>query len=167
MDQILGGLFGGNDDDDEPTRRNRANDFVQRYQQGAPEDDIDGMEAMQNYRQVSDNLSPDEYEDAAREAFGRMQPNQRQQFGQMLQQQMGGQGGQGGPVEDPRELAGLTRQFRQQQPGGLASLFGGGGGNSRGGNDGGGIGDMLQNPIARAALGGVAAIAMQKMFNKR
>ena len=163
MDQILGGLFGGNDDDDEPTRRNRANDFVQRYQTGAPEEGIDGMEALQNYRQVSDRLSPDEYEDAAREAFGRMPSNQRQQFGQMLQQQMGGQGGQ---VEDPRELAGLTRQFRQQQPGGLASLFGGGG-NSRGGNDGGGMGDMLQNPIARAALGGVAAIAMQKMFNKR
>ncbi len=165
MDQILGGLFGGNDDDDEPTRRNRANDFVQRYQTGAPEDGIDGMEALQNYRQVSDRLSPDEYEDAAREAFGRMPTNQRQQFGQLLQQQMGGQGGQGGQVEDPRELAGLTRQFRQQQPGGLASLFGGGG-NSRGGNEG-GIGDMLQNPIARAALGGVAAIAMKRMMSGR
>jgi len=165
MDQILGGLFGGNDDDDEPTRRNRADDFVQRYQTGQPWEGINGDEAAQNYRQVSRNLSPDEYEDAAREAFERMPADQRQQFGQMLQGQMGGSGGSGGPVEDPRQLAGLTRQFRQQQPGGLESLFGGGG-NDRGGNDGGGIGGMFDNPIAKAALGGVAAIAMQKLFKR-
>jgi len=31
VDQFLGGLFGSKDDDDEPTRRKRANDFVDRY----------------------------------------------------------------------------------------------------------------------------------------
>ncbi len=67
----------------------------------------------------------------------------------------------GGQDDDPRQLARMTSQYRQQDPGGLASLFGGGGGG------GGGMGDMLSNPLAKAALGGVAAIAMKRMMGGR
>ena len=161
MDQLLGGLFGGQDDDDDDRRRGRAQDFVSRYEQGPPWEGIEPDEAYHNYRQVAGRLSPQEYEASAAEAFQRLSPQDRVQFAQMLQQRGGGQfaGFQG---DDPRELARATSRYRQQDPGGLASLFGGGGGGG-----GGGLGDMLSNPLAKAALGGVAAIAMKRMMGGR
>jgi len=60
--------------------------------------------------------------------------------------------------QDPRELARVTARLRQQQPGGLGSLLGGGGG--------GGMGDMLGNPLAKAALAGIAAVAVKKMMSR-
>ncbi|MDP9358015.1 MAG: hypothetical protein M3R02_22580 [Chloroflexota bacterium] len=158
MDQLLGRLFGGQDDDDR--RRGRAQDFVSRYEQGPSYQGISDEEAYHNYRQVAGRLSPQEYEESAAEAFQRMSPQERMQFAQMLQQRGGGQFG-GFQDDDPRQLARMTSQYRQQDPGGLASLFGGGGGG------GGGMGDMLSNPLAKAALGGVAAIAMKRMMGGR
>jgi hypothetical protein len=159
VDQLLGGLFGGQDDDDD-RRRGRAQDFVGRYEQGPPYEGISDEEAYHNYRQVAGRLPPQEYEESAAEAFQRMSPQERMQFAQMLQQRAGDQvvGFQG---DDPRQLARATSQYRQQDPGGLASLLGGGGGG------GGGGGDLLSNPLAKAALGGVAAIAMKKMLDRR
>ena len=55
----------------------------------------------------------------------------------------------------------MTTRMRQQQPGGLGALLGGGGGG------GGGMGDMLGNPLAKAALAGVAAMAVKQMMNRR
>ncbi len=156
MDQLLGGLFGGQDDDDD-RRRGRAQDFVSRYEQGPPYEGISDEEAYHNYRQVAGRLSPQEYEESAAEAFQRLSPQERMQFAQMLQQRAGGQFG-GFQGDDPRELARVMSGYRQQDPGGLASLFGGGGG---------GMGDMLNNPLAKAALGGVAAIAMKRMMGGR
>jgi hypothetical protein len=49
--------------------------------------------------------------------------------------------------------------MEQQQPGILGQLLGGGGG--------GGAGSMLDNPLAKAALAGVAAIAVKKMMSGR
>jgi hypothetical protein len=173
VDQLLGGLFGGQDNDDDTMRRGRAQDFVSRYEQGAPWDNISGDEALHNYQNVSQRLSPQEYEESAAEAFQRMSPQERAQFAQLLQQQGGGQFG-GGSYDDPRQLAQLTSQFQQQNQGGLGSLFGGGGsggglgsmlgGSGGGSGGGGGMGDMLNNPIAKAALGGIAAMAMRKMM---
>ena len=186
VDQLLGGLFGGQDNDDDTMRRGRAQDFVNRYDQGAPWDNISGDEALHNYQNVSQRLSPQEYEESAAEAFSRMSPQERMQFAQLLQQQGGGQFGGGGNYDDPRQLAQLTSQYRQQEPGGLASLLGGGGGGggglgsmlggggggglgsmlggSGGGGGGAGMGDMLNNPLAKAALSGIAATAMRKMM---
>ncbi len=160
MDQLLGGLFGGQDDDDD-RRRGRAQDFVNRYEQGPPYQGISDEEAYHNYRQVAGQLPPQEYEESAAEAFQRLSPQERRQFAQMLQQRAGGQFGSF-QEDDPRQLARMTSQYRQQDPGGLASLFGGGGGGG-----GGGMGDMLNNPLAKAALGGVAAIAMKRMMGGR
>ena len=177
VDQLLGGLFGGQDNDDDTMRRGRAQDFVSRYEQGTPWDNISGDEALHNYQNVSQRLSPQEYEESAAEAFQRMSPQERAQFAQLLQQQGGVQVG-GGSYDDPRQLAQLTSQYRQQNDGGLAALLGGGGGagaglgsmlggalgGSGGGSGAGGMGDMLNNPLAKAALGGIAAMAMRKMM---
>jgi len=173
MDQLLGGLFGGQDDDDDDRRQTRAKDFVNRYETGSPTEGYDADEAAQNYRSVADRLSPEEYEDAAAQAFGRLSPQERSQLGQMMQQQGGGRF-PGVTGDDPRDLARATSRFRQQEPGGLASLFGMGGGGGGGdllgatrgdrGGGGGGLGDLMSNPLAKAALGGIAAVALKKMM---
>ena len=156
MDQLLGGLFGGQDDDDD-RRRGRAQDFVSRYEQGPPYEGISDEEAYHNYRQVAGRLPPQDYEESAAEAFQRLSPQERMQFAQMLQQRGGDRFGSV-RGDDPRQLAQAVARYRQQDEGGLASLFGGGGG---------GMGDLLSNPLAKAALGGVAAIAMKKMLDRR
>ena len=90
-----------------------------------------------------------------------MSPDERVQFAQMLQQRAGGRLG-GFRADDPRELARTTSRLRQGDGGGvdLGDLFGG----SRGG--GGGVGDLMSNPLAKAALGGIAAMAMKRMMGR-
>jgi len=185
VDAMMKGLFGGDDD------RERTRDFVQRYETGDPTEGYSSEEAYQQYDRVSRHLSPEEYQDAAEQAFSRMRPDQRSQFAQMMQQQMGGRGGSFQATDDPRQLAQSVAQYRQQDQGGLGSLFGGGGGGSEGGlggmlggllgggdddrgrtrsslgGGGGGMGGMFDNPLAKAALGGIAAMAVKKMINNR
>ena len=172
MDQLLGGLFGGQDNDDDDRRRSRAPEFVSRFETGSPYEGYDPDEAVQNYRHVADRLSPEEYEDAAAEAFSRLSPQDRTQLAQLMQQRGGGQFGDF-QADDPRELARMSSRFKQQDQGGLMSLFGMGGGGGGGGDllsaargdrgGGGGMGDLMSNPLAKAALGGIAAMALKKM----
>ncbi len=62
--------------------------------------------------------------------------------------------------QDPNYLAQVTGRMDQQQPGLLGQLLGGAGGGA------GGQG-ALANPIAKAALAGIAAVAMKKMMGGR
>jgi hypothetical protein len=87
-----------------------------------------------------------------------MSPQERIQFGQFVQQQMQtqqtsvpafGQGTSPQAYGDPRYLAEQTTQLHQQQPGMLTQLLDGGSG-----------GGMLASPVAKAALAGVAAMAV-------
>lgn len=185
MDSMLKSLFG--DQDDDTKKRDQAQDFINRYEDGLPHENISGEEAVNNYQAVAGQLSPQELEDSATEAYERLSPEDRRQFAQWLQERGGDQAGNVSSG-DPRQLARVTSQLQSQQPGGLAGLLGGGGlggmlgGTGSGGNLGGiasgrlgggqgqhrgqanGLGDILQNPIARAALGGIAAIAMKKLM---
>jgi hypothetical protein len=52
----------------------------------------------------------------------------------------------------------MTSRMEQQQPGILSQLLGGGGG---------GAGSLLDNPLAKAALAGVAAMAVKQLMNRR
>ncbi len=183
MDSLLSGLFGDKDDDTQS--RSKAQDFINRYDQGAPSEGISDEEALQNYQSVAERLSPQELEDSAAEAYERMSPDERREMAQFLNDRSNVQFDQ--VPNDPRGLARMTSQVQTQQPDGIAGLLGGmmGGGNGggaggmlsglMGGNDdrdrqqqggggSGGMGDMLNNPIARAALGGIAAVAMRKMI---
>ncbi len=162
---MLEGLLGGG------KQRSDWDDFVGRYDQGAPYDGISDREAFDRYQQVAPQLPPDVYEQSAQEAFARMSPQERRQFVQYLRQRAQEQqfdfpdlnqdGIDDRVQQDPRELARMTSRMRQQQPGGLGELLGGGGGG------GGGMGDMLGNPLAKAALAGVAAMAVKQMMNRR
>jgi hypothetical protein len=167
MDSLLKGLFGDQDDDD--TQRNRAQDFVSRYDQGSPYEGISDDEVLNNYQRVAGRISPQEYEDSATEAYARLSPQERQQFAQYLQQQ-GGVGAEFNS-DDPRQLAQYTSRLHQEQPDGIAGLLGGMGGGGLGGLLGGALGGQsggtLQNPMAKAVLGGIAAMAMKRMMGHR
>ena len=128
VDQLLGGLFGGQDNDDEPLRRQRATDFVERYERGRPYDDIDDDEVIQNYRATAGRLSPQEYEEATAESLGRLSREERRELRRRMRQQRGAEM-RDDDDDDPRLMARELSQYRQQ--GGddpLGGLFGGGGG---------------------------------------
>ena len=163
---MLGQILGGGQ------RREEYQDFVNRYDNGAPWEGISDQEAYSRYQQVAPRLSPDMYQQSAQEAFSRMSPQQRMQLGQYLQQQSQQQGynipdfnhdGIDDRFQDPAYLAQATGRLNQQQPGILGDLLGGGGG---GGLGMGGQG-MLQSPIAKAALAGIAAMAVKNMMGGR
>jgi hypothetical protein len=152
-------------------RRGEYEDFVKRYEQGPPHEGYDDDEVLRRYDEVSSELSDDDYELSAEEAFQRMSPQERRQLAQMVRQQGRQRNLDLGEfdqddderLEDPRHLARMTRKVRKQQPGGLGGLLGGLGG---GGGGGGGGAGMLGNPMAKAALAGVAAMAAKRMFGK-
>jgi hypothetical protein len=153
VDAMLKGLFGEED-------RNRAQDFVQRYETGEPSEGISGDECYEYYQRVTHRMSPDQYQQAAEQALGRMSSAQRSQFAEMLQQQMGGNI-RIDQTDNSRQLAETLMQYRQQEQGGLATLFSGGDGGG-----GGGVSGMLDNPIVKATLGGIAATGMRQMMGR-
>jgi Ricin-type beta-trefoil lectin domain-like len=139
----------------DPSQQQDYQDFAGRYQQGPPHEGYTDQEVLQRYQQVAPNLSPQEYQAAAEQAYARLSPHERLQFGQHLQQQAQQRGytgfGMGAAAEqyqDPAYLAQATTQLHQQQPGLLGALLGGGGGGG--------------NPLAKAALAGIAATAVSK-----
>jgi hypothetical protein len=160
---LLGQLLGNNQ------QRQEYQDFVNRYQQGSPEEGYTDQEVMNRYEQVAPRLPQQDYVRAAQEAFDRMSPQQRAEFGQYVQQQaqqrgvnipgMGG-GASSSQYEDSGYLAQMAGQLHQQQPGLLGQLLGGGG------DSGSGAGSMLNNPIAKAALAGIAAMAVKNMMKR-
>lgn len=164
MDSMLKGLFGGDDDD----RRSRAQDFISRYEQGPVDQGYSDEEAADHYQRVAQHADPETIQRASEQAFSRMDPSQRAQFAQILQQQGGGQ-----VQADPRQMAGMVSQMHRQNPSGLASLFGGGGGGGGGigdalggllGGGSGGGGGFPGGAIGKVALGGIAAYAMKEMM---
>jgi hypothetical protein len=162
VDQLLGGLFGAKDDDDEPTRRRRARDFVDRYERGAY-DQIGDDEAVHNYRTATSQLSPDEYQRAAADAVRQLSPEQRRELRRELKRRSRDRI----DVKDdsPEEVARAMQQANQEhEGGGLAGLFGLGGSQASGSQaQGGGIGGMLDNPVAKVAMAGVAAMVAKKL----
>lgn len=168
VDQLLGGLFGGADDDDDNRRQTRARDFVGRYERGAPHEGYDDEEVVQNFRAMDRRMSPQDFEEAATQSFGRMSPSDRKQYQRMMQERSGGRFAPSS--DDPRELARTTSRYRQEESGGLLGMFGLGGDDGKRGDlvsgAAGGGGGMLDSPVAKAALAGIGAIAMKKMIGR-
>jgi hypothetical protein len=158
---MLQQLLGGGE------QRQQYEDFTRRYDQGAPWDGISDQEALDRYQQVAPQLPPAMYQQSAQEAFSRLSPQERMQLGQYLQQQARqqnvqvadfNQDGIDDRFQDPAYLAQVTGRMDQQQPGLLGQLLGGGGSGGQ---------SMLANPIAKAALGGIAAMAVKNMMGGR
>jgi hypothetical protein len=190
MDSMLRDLFGGDDDERRPQAQAQARDFVSRFDQGAIDEGYSENEALEQFQRVSQRVDPDTIERAAEKAFARMDPNQRIQIAQYLQQQQGGQFSGGEVPNDPRQMAGMVSRIQRERPGGLEALFGGGGGGAATGGGGGGIGEAIGNlfggggndqqhqttdqgggfpggTLGKVALGGIAAFALKEILGGR
>ena len=147
-------------------------DFVDRYQQGPRA--VSGEETAARYEQVAPNLPPDVYQQSAQDVFSQMTPEQRVQLGQKLIQSARQQGhdfpdvnqdGIDDRLQDPEYLARTTTKLNQQQPGLLEQALGAVGGGehaSAAGHSGGG---MLNSPLAKGVLGGIAAYGVSRMLS--
>ena len=173
-------------------RQQEYRDFGERYDRGRPHNDISDREAAERYNEVSRGLSEEDYRLSAREAFERMTPEEREEFGRLLREE-GQQRGKGDFVDrdgdgrddrfqDPQYLADATSRMHREQPDLLGSMInavlsGGGGGGLAGGMLGGsttggegargGGGGIASNPAARAAVAGIAAMAAKKLMSRQ
>jgi hypothetical protein len=159
-------------------------DFAERYERGAPYDDITEEEAVSRYREIVPELSDEDYRHSAREAFSRMEPEERAEFGKQLRDQCLQQGYDFPDLldandgedrfQDPDYLVQVTARMRREQSDILEGLVGDGGAGLVGGMMGEGMtggegvsgdGGMLGNPVAKAALAGIAAIGVKRIVD--
>lgn len=170
---LLQQLAGGGAGD----RREEYQDYTDRYDRGRPHEGYDDDEVSRRYSEVSGEVDHDTYRNSARQAFERMSPDERRDFGRQLDEHSRGQGydtsGQGQDevgYEDPHQLADMTTRVHQQSPGLLGQLLGGGGAGGGGGllgGAGGGPGGGGGNPLAKAVMAGISAYAAKHMMGRR
>jgi hypothetical protein len=158
------------------TRQERQ-EFVARYTTGDPSEGFTTDEALTHLREMSEEMSPAEFRRAMERTLEHLPPSQREDFIKIMQEYQASQ--PGAPATE-------TRGATAAAPlGGLLSgLMGGGGGSAGVGLDDliadlqkGGLRGasapadqpataadfqaLLDSPLARAVLGGVAAFGMQ------
>ncbi|MDZ8070548.1 MAG: hypothetical protein RMY64_33895 [Nostoc sp. DedQUE08] len=163
---LLEKIFGGGE-----VPENDYRNFVNRYEQGLPHEGYSDEEVLNRYQQVSRQLPPDLYQESAQEAFSRMSPQERMQFGRSLQQQTRSsnlnfpdlnQDGIDDRFQDPNYLAQTTGRVHQQQPDILSQIMSGAVGSFTGGQG----GNIMSNPLAKGAMAGIAALAMKKLMQR-
>jgi predicted RNA-binding Zn ribbon-like protein len=149
-------------------QRSQYQDFVNRFDQGSPYDGISDEEAVSRYREVAPNLSRSDYRDSAEETFARLSLQERREFSQFLRSRasqrgvsvqdydLNDDGIDDRAQDDPGELAEMTTQLRDRDPNILEQLMGRGG-----------TGGPLDNPIAKVAFAGIAAMAAQRLMGGR
>ena len=143
-------------------------DFANRYDQGHPSEGYSDQEVLDRYGSVAQSVPAQDYEQAAQEAYARLSPDERAEFGQFLKQRAQSRGidvpappqGQSG-FGDLGWLSNATSQLHQQ-PGLLREILGGLAGGSRSG-----AGGLLSSPIAKAALAGITASLVKRALGRR
>ena len=158
LERVLGG----------PEKRSDYQDFIDRFDRGSPYDSIDDREAVDRYQQVAPELSRDQYRDSAAEAFSRLSPAERAEFSQWLRTRANAQGVSVPDYDlnddgiddrmqnDPGALAEMTTRVREQEPSIFEQILGKGG-----------TGGRFDNPIAKIAVAGIAAMAASKLMGAR
>jgi hypothetical protein len=158
LEKVLGGT----------QQQNEYRDFIDRFERGSPYDSIDDREAVDRYRQVAPQLSRDQYRDSAADAFARLSPQERAEFSRWLRTRatergvsvpdydLNDDGIDDRMQQDPRDLAEMTTRVREREPNIFEQLLGKGG-----------TGGPFDNPIAKAALAGIAAMAAQRILGGR
>src|SRR5262249_26869073 len=160
---LLDALLGGGQGQEE------QQGFLQRFEQGPPWEGYSDQELLNRYGTVAGQATAQEYTQAASEAFARMTSEQRVEFGRLLQQKARERRLNVGDLEhstindfqDAQRLANLTTEVHQQ-PGLLRSMLGGGG-EAQGQQQ----ASILSSPLAKAALAGIAAMAIKKVLGAR
>ncbi len=144
--------------------------FLNRFEEGPPSEGYEDQEVLDRYGEVAHKVSPSEYQQAARDAFGHLSQTDREEFGQMLAGQARGRRldlpgltpDQGRGFGDLDWLTNITGQIHQQ-PGLLRDLLGGLTGNRETSSSGG----LLSSPLARAALAGITAMLVKRVLGAR
>jgi hypothetical protein len=149
-------------------KKQEYEDFASRYDRGHPSDGYTDEEVLDRYGSVAHSVSADDYEQAAQQAYARLSPDERAEFGRHLQQGAQTKGidvpappqGQSG-LGDLGWLSNATSQLHQR-PGVLREILGqlGAGSKSAGGG-------LLSNPIAKAALAGITATLVKRALGRR
>ena len=145
-------------------------DFLNRFEDGPPWEGYNDKEVMDRYGEVAHKASPSDYQQAARDAFGRLSQADREEFGELLAGQArnrkldlaGLAPTQGQGFGDLDWLSNITSQIHQQ-PGLLRDLLGGLTGSSGSSSSGG----ILSSPLAKAALAGITAMLVKKALGGR
>lgn len=159
LDELLGG----------GQRQTEFRDFIDRFGRGTPPayDDISDQEATERYREVTPELSRQQYRESAEEAFARLSPAERAEFARWMRTRVRDQGlqpsefdldgdGVDDRMQDPGRLAEATTKVRDRDPNVFEQLLGKGG-----------TGGALDNPVAKIALAGIAAMAAQRLMGGR
>ena len=150
-------------------------DFLNRFEEGDPSEGYDDQEVLNRYGEVSHKVSSSDYEQATRDAFGRLSQADREEFGRMLAGQAQSRGfnlpgltpGRGQGFGDLDWFTQITSQVHQQ-PGLLRDILSGlAGGQSTGSSAGGSAGSILSSPLAKAALAGITAMLVKKALGTR
>ena len=152
-------------------KRGGFEDFLIRFEEGPPSEGYEDREVLDRYGEVSHRVSPSDYRQAARDAFGHLSQADREEFGRMLAGQAQNRGldlpglspGQGRGFGDLDWLSNIAGQLHQQ-PGLLRDILGGltgGGGTS---SSPGSSGGLLSSPLAKAALAGITAMLVKRFL---
>jgi hypothetical protein len=97
-------------------------DFLNRFEQGNPWEGYGDQEVLDRYGEVSHKVSSSDYQQATRDAFGRLSHADREEFGRMLAGQAQTRGldipgltpGRGQGFGNLDWLAQITSQLHQQ-----------------------------------------------------
>lgn len=145
-------------------------DFLTRFREGPPSEGYEDQEVLDRYGEISHQVSPSEYQEAARDAFGHLSAQDREEFGRMLAGQAQQRGLDLSDLAPPQGqgfgnldwLSNITGQLHQQ-PGLLRDLLGG----LTGSREQSTSGSIFSNPLAKAALAGIAAMLVKRVLGGR
>jgi hypothetical protein len=122
---------------------------------------VSNEDANAAFNHVTTQLSPEEFQQVAADAYQQLSPEQRSEVADYLRKQSQQQGASVGATlptpsaaaNDPAALANATAQIQSQQPNLLQQLFAPGG--------------AFSSPIARMAVLGITALAAQRLTGQR
>ena len=123
---------------------------------------VSSEDATAAYSHLTGQLSPEEFQQVAANAYNQLSPAQRSEVADYLRNQAQQQGGTvattslptpSAAAGDPGALADATAQIHSQGPNILQQLFAPGG--------------VLSSPIAKAAVLGITAMAAQRLTGRR
>jgi hypothetical protein len=167
-------------------KRQEYEDFTQRYDQGPPWEGYSDREVLDRYGEVAHKMPAQDYEAAVHDALSRLSPEEQADLLRSIQERTRDRGatapapragGGGGGLDD------LARSVRElhEQPGRLREVLtepssrpaegqarrvpGGAGGGSAGIP--GGLENIFASPLAKAALAGITAMLVRRMFASR
>jgi hypothetical protein len=144
-------------------RQKEYKDFVDRYEQGDPSEGYSDQEVLKRYGEVSHAVPSDQYAQAAQEALGKLSPEERAGFLEMLQERAAARGVKlpGKVASDPKDLGQVLTDLHEK-PGQLRDILGGGQPQEQApaSNP---IVDMLSSPLAKAVLAGIAAVVVKRI----